>query len=420
LASATPEDARPLVFRPQASRDGGSDFAFTALPPLSLYIHIPWCIRKCPYCDFNSHESGNRIPDAEDYIEALTRDLEQELPAVWGRTIDSIFIGGGTPSLLSPNSIDALLSMVRARLPLRPGLEVTMEANPGTFERGRFIAYREAGINRLSIGVQSFDAEHLKRIGRVHGPAEAVMACREAAEAGFSGWNIDLMFGLPDQDPEAALSDLNQAIELAPGHISHYQLTLEPNTAFQHKPPPLPDEETLWLIQTQGQRVLRDAGYDQYEVSAYARRGRHCHHNRNYWGFGDYIGIGAGAHGKISIASEQRILRYSKQRLPETFMSTAGTSECAVNPHYPNEADTIFEFMMNAFRLNEGFTWEQFRNRTGLLNTHIVGPLLDEARRRGLIETAHDAIRASELGRRHLNDLLMIFLSDAQPPEEDR
>ena len=309
---------RPLRFRPSPDRGDGTGFSFTALPPLALYIHIPWCIRKCPYCDFNSHESRDRIPETTAYIEALVRDLDRELPAVWGRTVESIFIGGGTPSLFPPDAIDTLLSEVRARLSLRPGLEITMEANPGTFERGRFIAYRESGINRLSIGVQSFNAEHLKRISRVHGPAEAVMACREAAEAGFSGWNIDLMFGLPDQRPGAALSDLTQAIELGAGHISHYQLTIEPNTAFHHRPPNVPDDEALWLMQKEGQRRLREAGHEQYEVSAYARPGMRCRHNLNYWGFGDYIGIGAGAHGKISLANEQRILRYAKQRHPVT------------------------------------------------------------------------------------------------------
>jgi len=385
---------------------------FTALPPISLYIHFPWCIRKCPYCDFNSHESGTHAPDETAYIDALIRDLEQELPSVWGRTIESIFIGGGTPSLLAPESIDKLLSQVRALLPLRPELEITMEANPGTFERGRFIAYREAGINRLSIGVQSFASDALQRIGRIHGPSEAVAACQEAAEAGFSGWNVDLMFGLPDQGSEAALSDLTQAIDLAPSHISYYQLTVEPNTLFHHSPPLLPEDETLWIMQIQGQRILRDAGYDQYEVSAYARAGQRCRHNLNYWGFGDYIGIGAGAHGKISLANEQRIRRYAKQRRPETYMRTAGTPKCTINPRYLNVADTIFEFMLNAFRLNEGFTEEQFRSRTGLLDTRIIDPGLDRARALGLIENAHGAIRASELGRRHLNELLLLFLPD--------
>ena len=405
---------RPLHFhtKPPRQATGATGFAFTTLPPITLYIHIPWCIRKCPYCDFNSHESGAGIPDETAYIDALIRDLEQELPSVWGRTIESVFIGGGTPSLLSPEALDSLLSQVRARLPLRPGLEVTMEANPGTFERGRFVAYREAGVTRLSIGVQSFAPHTLERIGRVHGPEEAVAACREAAEAGFSGWNIDLMFGLPDQGHEAARADLTQAIELAPSHISYYQLTIEPNTAFHHTPPTLPDDEAIWLIQDQGQQILRDTGYDQYEVSAYAKDGQRCHHNLNYWGFGDYIGIGAGAHGKISLANEQRIRRYAKQRRPETYMHTAGAPACTVNPRFPDAADTTFEFMLNAFRLNEGFTMEQFRGRTGLLDSRTIDTRLGEARAVGLIDDAQDSIRASEFGRRHLNELLLLFLPD--------
>ncbi|MBI1195461.1 MAG: oxygen-independent coproporphyrinogen III oxidase-like protein [Gammaproteobacteria bacterium] len=395
--------------------DGTGVFAFSSLPPLSLYIHIPWCIRKCPYCDFNSHETGRGIPDVAAYTDALLTDLEQELSSVWGRTIESIFIGGGTPSLFSPEAIDNLLSQMRARLPLRPGLEITMEANPGTFERGRFTAYREAGVTRLSIGVQSFNARHLERIGRIHGPKEALMACEEAAEAGFSGWNIDLMFGLPSQSLETAAADLEKAIALGPSHISYYQLTVEPNTAFHHEQPVLPDDDAVWRIQEQGQTLLREAGYEQYEVSAYARPDQRCRHNLNYWGFGDYIGIGAGAHGKITLASEQRIRRYSKQRHPETYMRTAGTNECLVNPNYPSAADTIFEFMLNAFRLNEGFTWERFRTRTGLFTAHTVEDTLREAQMRGLVDLEGEAVRASALGRNHLNELLLLFLPDADP-----
>lgn len=404
---------RPVVFHPRKTSERKGVFAFSGLPPLSLYIHIPWCIRKCPYCDFNSHETGRERPDVDGYIDALIRDLEQELPSVWGRTIESIFIGGGTPSLFPPEAVDKLLAQVRARLPLRPGLEVTMEANPGTFERGRFAAYREAGISRLSIGVQSFDAGRLERIGRVHGPEEAIMACTEAAQAGFAGWNIDLMFGLPGQSLETAAADLKTAIALEPGHISYYQLTLEPNTAFHHEPPELPDDETVWRIQEQGRALLHNAGYLQYEVSAYAKTGQRCRHNLNYWTFGDYIGIGAGAHGKITLANEQRIRRYAKQRRPDAYLRTSGSDECLVNPHHPGADDTIFEFVLNAFRLNEGFTWERFRNRTGLFETSGVEETLRNAQERSLVDLDGETVRPSALGRSHLNELLLLFLPDS-------
>ena len=285
--------------------------------PLSLYIHIPWCVKKCPYCDFNSHEARNEIPE-EKYLKALTQDLESELPNIWGRSIESVFIGGGTPSLFSAKGIDQLLANLRERLPIRSNTEITLEANPGTFEQERFSAYREAGINRLSIGVQSFNENHLKRLGRIHGATEAIKAAEIARKAGFVNFNLDLMFGLPEQSVDQALEDLKIAIEAGPTHISWYQLTIEENTLFHHAPPILPDDELMWEMQQKGQALLESSGYMQYEVSAYSQINKQCQHNINYWEFGDYLGIGAGAHGKLSMPDGE-ISRHTKYRHPRNI-----------------------------------------------------------------------------------------------------
>ena len=382
----------------------------TAPPPLALYIHYPWCVRKCPYCDFNSHQLNEQTPEA-DYIAALLRDLEQHLPAVWGRPIHAIFIGGGTPSLLSPEGLDALLSQLRALLPLVPECEVTLEANPGTVERGRFSAFRQAGVNRLSIGVQSFDDTMLQRLGRIHSGAEAIMAAEAAHAAGFDNLNLDLMFGLPEQDEGAARRDLEQAFALTPSHLSWYQLTIEPNTAFAHAPPVLPEEEALWSIQTQGQALLADKGYGQYEVSAYARTGRRCQHNLNYWRFGDYLGIGPGAHGKLTHCGEGRIERIWKQRHPRLWLQAADGAAMVAGRVDVSRAELPFEFMMNALRLVDGFETALFAANTGLPLSAAQAPLA-RAEGLGLIHWTTDRITPTERGRDYLNELLGLFLPE--------
>ena len=387
-------------------------FHFTSTPPLALYIHIPWCVRKCPYCDFNSHEAKSGLPERE-YVAALLRDLEQELPAVWGRTVDTIFIGGGTPSLFSPESIDALLAGVRARVPLKPAAEITLEANPGTLEQGRFAEFRAAGVNRLSIGVQSFQDEALQRIGRIHDRRAAIRAAEAAHDAGLDNFNLDLMFGLPGQRLEQALEDLRTAVALEPAHLSWYQLTLEPNTWFARHPPALPDDDTSWEMQEQGQVQLAEAGYTQYEVSAYARAGRQCRHNLHYWRFHDYLGIGAGAHGKITDAQAQRIRRRWKQKHPQRYLEQVGTEAVLGGISELRPADARFDFAMNLFRLREGTDAAAFRATTGLAPDFLQPPL-QQAMELGLLETLQDRIYPTEQGRRFLNDLLALFL-----PEEN-
>lgn len=379
---------------------------FAALPPLSLYVHVPWCVRKCPYCDFNSHELAAGLPEGE-YVDALLADLERELPLVWGRRLVSIFIGGGTPSLLSGAAVERLLSGIRARLPLPPGAEITLEANPGTAEAGRFRDYRAAGVNRLSIGVQSLDERALRALGRIHDRREALRAVELARAAGFDNLNLDLMFGLPGQDPAAAAADLGEALALAPDHLSWYQLTIEPNTPFHHAPPPTPADDTLWEIQQRGEELLEGAGFDHYEVSAHARPGRQCRHNRNYWEFGDYLGIGAGAHGKITLPAEGRIVRRRRPRHPRDFLGPGMTvAEEALLP-----ADLPFEFMMNALRLREGVAEGLFGERTALPGAAIAATLRD-AEGRGLLLRGNGRLRASDDGWRFLNTLLMLFLPD--------
>ncbi len=385
-------------------------FEFTALPPLSLYVHFPWCVRKCPYCDFNSHALRGDIPE-EQYIDALLADLEQDLPRVWGRPVRSIFLGGGTPSLFSPEAIEHLLASVRARVVLMPDAEITLEANPGTVEIERFRGYRAAGVNRLSIGIQSFEPEQLKKLGRIHGRDEALAAAQAARAAGFDNFNLDLMFGLPQQTLDEALSDLRTALALQPTHLSVYQLTLEPNTLFYVKPPALPDEDVLAAMQDALQAELADAGFSQYEVSAFARAGRRCRHNINYWQFGDYLGIGAGAHAKITTA--ENVTRLWKVKQPHDYLDTAGTLAALGGEQHVSMEDVVFEFMLNALRLTEGVPVMLFSERTGLDLACMQKPL-SQAMTRGLLESDQEHIRPTPLGRRFLNELVTLFLPEAK------
>lgn len=375
--------------------------------PLSLYIHIPWCIKKCPYCDFNSHQINGELPE-EAYVQALLKDLENELPTIWGRRLESIFIGGGTPSVFSAEAIDKLLSGLRALLPIRPSMEITMEANPSTFEQERFKAYRQAGINRLSIGIQSFNPTHLSTLGRVHNDQEAIKAANIAKQAGFDNFNLDLMFGLPQQSIQQALQDLEQAIACEPMHLSWYQLTLEPNTLFHHSPPTLPNDDLLWDMQQQGQNLLKQAGYIQYEVSAYAKAGKRSQHNMNYWEFGDYLGIGAGAHGKIS-ASDGRIQRYSKYRQPKQYMeqALAGDPTSSTNLLEPNELP--FEFMLNALRLKEGVASELYQERT-FQTLESIEKKVQSGIQKGLLKNSTHRLKASNKGWNFLNDTTEHFI----------
>ncbi len=378
------------------------------LPPLALYVHIPWCVRKCPYCDFNSHERGGELPENE-YLNRLFEDLEGLLPSVWGRRLVSVFIGGGTPSLFSPASIDALLSGVRARLPLEPQAEISLEANPGTVEAARFRGFREAGVNRISIGVQSFDDRMLAALGRIHSAAEARRAI-DAAAASFDNVNLDLMYGLPGQSVAMARNDIEQALACGVPHVSAYQLTIEPNTVFWSKPPRLPEHDLCADMQLAAEEALGAAGYEHYETSAFARPGRRCRHNLNYWEFGDYLGIGAGAHGKISFPD--RITRHERIKQPAEYMK--GDSSVEHRPIPTRELP--FEFMLNALRLVEGFAPEMFQARTGL-PLSAIEPALQEAEARRLLERDWKRIRPSERGGRFLNDLLERFLHERQRSE---
>jgi oxygen-independent coproporphyrinogen-3 oxidase len=386
-------------------------FRFTSLPPLSLYIHFPWCVRKCPYCDFNSHEFDTRLPEQE-YIDTLLADLEQDLPRIWGRPIISIFMGGGTPSLFSPEALDRLLSGLRARLNLAADIEITLEANPGTVEQQKFNEFRATGINRLSIGIQSFADDKLEKLGRIHNRHEAYRAAEAAHQAGFDNFNLDLMFALPDQSVAQALDDLRNAIDLAPGHISHYQLTIEPNTWFSHHPPPLPNDEVAWEMQSRCQVLLVEHGYTQYEVSAYAMTDKQCRHNRNYWEFGDYLGIGAGAHDKISDAARQQISRSSKYRNPQDYMQARQTNDFVQSQRQLSEDDARFEFMLNALRLNDGFDQQLYEQHSGLTFAAIQ-PRIDRAIEDGLIKQDGAHIETTGKGKQYLNDLIERFLPDA-------
>ena len=377
--------------------------------PLALYVHIPWCIRKCPYCDFNSHTAAE-LPE-QAYIQALLTDLASELPYIWGRKLESIFIGGGTPSLFSAAGIDELLCGIRALLPFRPNIEITLEANPGTFEQAKFKGFREAGINRLSMGLQSFNPQHLQALGRVHNQAEALMAADIARHAGFTNFNLDLMFGLPQQTLSQALADLQQAIQLQPTHLSWYQLTLEPNTLFYKQPPVLPDEDLLVDMQLAGQALLAQHGYQQYEVSAYSQPQYQCVHNRNYWEFGDYIGIGAGAHGKYTNPADQSLHRYQKPRQPADYMQRVQQGQARSQTQTLVTADIIFEFMLNALRLQAGFPLSLFTERTGLA-VELLSNGLQQGIQRGLLELDENWLKPSPLGWQFLNTTIQLFLPD--------
>ena len=380
-------------------------------PPLSLYIHIPWCVQKCPYCDFNSHALKTDIPEL-DYIDALIEDLDTDLAkydlASQGRELHSIFIGGGTPSLISAPEIGRLLDAVKQRIPFSDDIEITMEANPGTVEAGRFNAYREVGVNRISIGIQSFQDDKLKRLGRIHGSREAITAAGLAKEAGLNSFNIDLMHGLPDQSIDDALSDLKQAIALEPPHLSWYQLTIEPNTLFYSKPPVLPDDDDLWDIFEQGHKLLAEAGYVQYEISGYSKPGRQCRHNLNYWRFGDYLGIGCGAHGKLSFA-DGSITRTIKVKHPRGYLNPT-------KPYLDQEilveaSERPFEFFMNRFRLLEACPKQDYVERTGLPLTSIEGPI-NWALEQNYLEDKGDQWQITEHGKLFLNDLLAAFVDE--------
>ncbi|MEP6702909.1 MAG: radical SAM family heme chaperone HemW [Betaproteobacteria bacterium] len=380
---------------------------FTALPPLALYIHIPWCLKKCPYCDFNSHEQKQALPERR-YVDALMSDLESALPSIWGRKFSSIFFGGGTPSLFTPASIDAILAGVRARMPVPPETEVTLEANPGTFEAQKFAEFRSAGINRLSIGIQSFNAAHLSALGRVHDDAEA----HRAVEIGLTtigNINLDLMYALPNQSLADALADLNAAISYRPPHLSCYHLTLEPNTLFAKYPPQLPDDDASADMQDAIEAALAAAGYRHYETSAYAQPGFECRHNRNYWEFGDYLGIGAGAHSKLSFPN--RILRQVRAKQPQQYLDRIDAGDAIIEQHDVTRGDAGFEFMLNALRLTDGVPAALFQERTGFPLT-LVEPALRSAEAKGLLLYDYQRIAPSALGRRFLNDLQQLFLNE--------
>jgi len=376
--------------------------------PLGLYVHLPWCVRKCPYCDFNSHQAPEQL-NYSVYIEALLRDLEFEQPLARGRVLQSVFIGGGTPSLFPPEQVRRLMDGITGNYSCAPDMEVTLEANPGTLESGRYVGYREAGVNRLSIGVQSFDADALGWLGRIHGPGEAADAVLSAKEAGFDNINLDLMFGLPGQTLSGAMTDVERVTSLEPAHISYYQLTLEPNTPFYNSPPKLPTDDSVWEIQQQGHALLAASGYRRYEVSAFARQGRECRHNLNYWRFGDYIGIGAGAHGKLSDSDATRVVRRWRLRGPGDYQRTAGSQEALAGERVLVEPDLKLEFMMNALRLQHGFSGELFRGRTGL-SLSAVESRIREGVEKGLIENRGTAIAATPLGYRFLDDLVGLFV----------
>lgn len=381
-------------------------------PPLSLYIHIPWCVKKCPYCDFNSHAQRGGLP-VDEYVAVLMADLDGDIEAfgeaLHGRPLHSIFFGGGTPSLFAPDAIARIIDGVAARMALPCDAEVTLETNPGTVEHGSFEGYRSAGVNRISFGIQSFDDAKLQRLGRIHSAVEAERAVREAQDADIGNINLDLMYALPEQDEAQALHDIGRAVALQPTHISHYQLTLEPNTPFAASPPPLPDEDSAWTMQESCQQALADAGFAQYEVSAYSREGRQCGHNVNYWQFGDYLGIGAGAHGKVTDAVGGTVKRRWKQRLPRSYLAAADQAARIGGDDIVEAVDLPYEFMMNALRLNEGVPTAWFAQRSGLSLESVAAPIA-EANRRGWLESGDNVLRPTDEGRRLLNNLVGLFL----------
>jgi len=387
MSRAVPRDAR-LV-------------SFSVLPPLALYVHLPWCVRKCPYCDFNSHQAQGELPFG-DYVSALVRDLEAMLPSIWGRRLASVFMGGGTPSLFPAEQIDALLSAIRARMPLEPGAEVTMEANPGTAEAARFLGYRDAGVNRLSLGVQSFDDAKLKALGRIHGAGEARHAV-DLALSVFGNVNLDLMYGLPGQTLAQARADIEEGARCGTPHLSAYQLAVEPNTEFYSRPPKLPEHDACADMQAMVEETLARAGFEHYETSAFAKAGSRCRHNLNYWEFGDYLGIGAGAHGKLSFAD--RVTRHERAKQPREYMAAGGE----LRPRMVSAKELPFEFMLNALRLVQGFPADLASRRTGLPQFAFESGL-NEAERRGLVTREPQGVRPTGRGRHFLNDLVGLFL----------
>lgn len=391
--------------KPKAGPAAGQ-LEFRNPPPLSLYVHIPWCVRKCPYCDFNSHQARGEIPEG-DYVAALIADLEAALPLIWGRKVTSVFFGGGTPSLLTGQSIDRVLTAIRTLVPLSPDAEITLEANPGTVESEKFAAFRDAGVNRLSLGIQSFNPEHLKALGRIHDGAEARRAI-EIAATHFDNFNLDLMYGLPGQTLDQALTDVDAALAFAPTHLSCYQLTLEPNTAFAAAPPILPDPDACADMQEAIEARLATAAFVHYETSAFARPGRHCRHNVNYWTFGDYLGIGAGAHGKLTL--HDRVLRQMRWKQPKQYLAKVAAGSPIHEEFAVNRADLPFEFMMNALRLNQGFDASLFEARTALPLICIENELR-QAESDGLIVRRPGHIAPTQRGQRHLNRLLESFLA---------
>jgi len=378
-------------------------------PPLALYAHMPWCVRKCPYCDFNSHVAPDTLPQ-KNYVDALLEDLEHDLQLTGGRALTSIFFGGGTPSLFSPEEIGRFLQDVRARIACVPDIEVTLEANPGTIEHGRFRGYRDAGVTRVSLGAQTFNDRHLKALGRIHAANDIQRAVDELGRAGIENFNLDLMYALPEQTREQALADVRTAIALAPTHLSHYQLTLEPGTVFHHRPPPLPDPDQAWDMQLECQELLGGHGYEQYEVSAYAQAGRRCRHNLNYWEFGDYFGLGAGAHGKLTRTGKGGVIRTARCRQPRDYLSRAAPDRLVEQRKVP--ADELpFEYMLNVLRLRDGFELMRFEARTGLPRSALDSGLA-AAQAKGLLVCQGEHWQPSELGWRFLNDLQALFLAE--------
>ena len=407
--SASPAPARviPIIAHGQTRTSPAAPLEFRLPPPLALYVHVPWCVQKCPYCDFNSHALRGELPETS-YVAALIADLEAALPLVWGRRVVSVFFGGGTPSLLSGQAIDTLLTAIRTLLPLAPDAEVTLEANPGTVDSAHFADFRAAGVNRLSLGIQSFDSAQLKALGRIHDAPQA-RAAIDAAARHFDNFNLDLMYGLPGQTLGEALADIDQALAFAPTHLSCYQLTLEPNTAFAATPPVLPESDACADMQDAIEQRLAQAGFVHYETSAFARPGRQCRHNLNYWTFGDYLGIGAGAHGKLT--QHDRVLRQMRWKQPREYMEKTATGTPVASENVVERRDLPFEFMMNALRLNSGFEAPLFEARTAL-PLAVIENEVRRAQADGLLVREHAHIAPSELGRRHLNRLLERFLAD--------